>query len=161
MHFTMLFVSHLHSLSIWRTNTHTHIHYTSSSILFAGLYLYMLVVQTFSGDDIKFKMYAFIGWGMCSAVFYFFASGFLIRSRFGGWQLIQFIRDSEHSKENMDFVLHLNRNHVIHNFFLRHQTDDESGEKYENKQEDDIISFESIQKVCQIASQASQSFWFQ
>lgn len=24
----------------------------------------MLVVQTFSGDDIKFKMYAFIGWGM-------------------------------------------------------------------------------------------------
>lgn len=31
---------------------------------FIGLYLYMLVVQTFSGDDIKFKMYAFIGWGM-------------------------------------------------------------------------------------------------
>lgn len=44
---------------------------TSLFILFAGLYLYMLVVQTFSGDDIKFKMYAFIGWGMCSDVLSF------------------------------------------------------------------------------------------
>lgn len=32
----------------------------------AGLYLYMLVVETFSGSNAKFKMYAFIGWGMKS-----------------------------------------------------------------------------------------------
>lgn len=30
---------------------------------FSGLYLYMLVVQTFSGDNIKFNLYAVIGWG--------------------------------------------------------------------------------------------------
>lgn len=29
----------------------------------AGLYLYTLVVETFSGDNMKFRMYAFIGWG--------------------------------------------------------------------------------------------------
>jgi hypothetical protein len=29
----------------------------------SGLYLYMLVVQTFSGDNIKFNLYAVIGWG--------------------------------------------------------------------------------------------------
>lgn len=28
-----------------------------------GLYLYMLVVETFSGDNLRFSMYAFIGWG--------------------------------------------------------------------------------------------------
>lgn len=28
-----------------------------------GLYLYMLVVETFSGDNLRFGMYAFIGWG--------------------------------------------------------------------------------------------------
>lgn len=28
-----------------------------------GLYLYMLVVETFSADNINLKMYAFIGWG--------------------------------------------------------------------------------------------------
>lgn len=28
-----------------------------------GLYLYMLVVETFSGDNLKFNMYALIGWG--------------------------------------------------------------------------------------------------
>ncbi|XP_031631545.1 diuretic hormone receptor-like isoform X2 [Contarinia nasturtii] len=32
-------------------------------MLVEGLYLYMLVVETFSGDNMKFKMYAFIGWG--------------------------------------------------------------------------------------------------
>uniref|UniRef100_A0A182FFC8 G-protein coupled receptors family 2 profile 2 domain-containing protein n=1 Tax=Anopheles albimanus TaxID=7167 RepID=A0A182FFC8_ANOAL len=30
---------------------------------FAGLYLYMLVVETFSGDNLRFNMYAAIGWG--------------------------------------------------------------------------------------------------
>lgn len=30
---------------------------------FSGLYLYMLVVETFSGDNLKFAMYALIGWG--------------------------------------------------------------------------------------------------
>lgn len=29
----------------------------------AGLYLYMLVVETFSGDNTRFKTYAAIGWG--------------------------------------------------------------------------------------------------
>lgn len=29
----------------------------------AGLYLYMLVVETFSGDNMRFKTYAGIGWG--------------------------------------------------------------------------------------------------
>ena len=29
----------------------------------AGLYLYMLVVETFSADKIKLQAYAFIGWG--------------------------------------------------------------------------------------------------
>lgn len=29
----------------------------------SGLYLYMLVVETFSGDNLRFRMYAFIGWG--------------------------------------------------------------------------------------------------
>lgn len=28
-----------------------------------GLYLYMLVVETFSGDNLKFSMYALLGWG--------------------------------------------------------------------------------------------------
>lgn len=28
-----------------------------------GLYLYMLVVKTFSGDNIRFNIYAIIGWG--------------------------------------------------------------------------------------------------
>ncbi|XP_055309678.1 diuretic hormone receptor-like isoform X2 [Sitodiplosis mosellana] len=36
-------------------------------MLVEGLYLYMLVVETFSGDNLKFKMYAFIGWG-CPAI---------------------------------------------------------------------------------------------
>lgn len=31
--------------------------------LISGLYLYMLVVQTFSGDNIRFNLYAVIGWG--------------------------------------------------------------------------------------------------
>lgn len=34
-----------------------------------GLYLYMLVVETFSGDNLKFKMYALIGWGKLIALF--------------------------------------------------------------------------------------------
>lgn len=29
----------------------------------------MLVVETFSGDNLKFKMYALIGWGKCLFVF--------------------------------------------------------------------------------------------
>lgn len=29
----------------------------------AGLYLYMLVVETFSGDNMRIKTYAAIGWG--------------------------------------------------------------------------------------------------
>lgn len=31
-----------------------------------GLYLYMLVVETFSGDNLKFNLYALIGWGKWS-----------------------------------------------------------------------------------------------
>lgn len=47
-----------------------------SSLLFpfscsvAGLYLYTLVVATFSGDNMRFKMYAFIGWGEFIFVFW-------------------------------------------------------------------------------------------
>uniref|UniRef100_A0A336K2T2 Diuretic hormone receptor n=1 Tax=Culicoides sonorensis TaxID=179676 RepID=A0A336K2T2_CULSO len=37
-------------------------------MLVEGLYLYMLVVETFSGDNLRFGMYAFIGWG-CPAIF--------------------------------------------------------------------------------------------
>ncbi|XP_055383270.1 diuretic hormone receptor-like isoform X2 [Condylostylus longicornis] len=36
-------------------------------MLVEGLYLYTLVVQTFSSDNIKFAIYAFIGWG-CPAI---------------------------------------------------------------------------------------------
>lgn len=32
-------------------------------LFLSGLYLYMLVVETFSGDNLRFSMYAFIGWG--------------------------------------------------------------------------------------------------
>uniref|UniRef100_T1GE43 G-protein coupled receptors family 2 profile 2 domain-containing protein n=1 Tax=Megaselia scalaris TaxID=36166 RepID=T1GE43_MEGSC len=32
-------------------------------MLVEGLYLYILVVKTFSGDNIKFNTYALIGWG--------------------------------------------------------------------------------------------------
>lgn len=32
-------------------------------MLVEGLYLYMLVVKTFSGDNIRFNIYASIGWG--------------------------------------------------------------------------------------------------
>ncbi|KAG4067592.1 hypothetical protein HA402_005364 [Bradysia odoriphaga] len=32
-------------------------------MLVEGLYLYMLVVETFSGDNLRFSMYATIGWG--------------------------------------------------------------------------------------------------
>ncbi|XP_065089233.1 diuretic hormone receptor [Ochlerotatus camptorhynchus] len=32
-------------------------------MLVEGLYLYMLVVETFSGDNLRFKLYAAIGWG--------------------------------------------------------------------------------------------------
>lgn len=35
----------------------------STDWILLGLYLYMLVVETFSGDNIKFNMYAGIGWG--------------------------------------------------------------------------------------------------
>lgn len=40
--------------------THPHIYKWEH---FSGLYLYMLVVETFSGDNLKFKLYALIGWG--------------------------------------------------------------------------------------------------
>lgn len=33
------------------------------SFVSIGLYLYMLVVETFSGDNLKFALYATIGWG--------------------------------------------------------------------------------------------------
>lgn len=32
-------------------------------MLVEGLYLYMLVVKTFSGDNIRFNIYVSIGWG--------------------------------------------------------------------------------------------------
>lgn len=32
-------------------------------LTFSGLYLYMLVVETFSAENIKLKVYATIGWG--------------------------------------------------------------------------------------------------
>ncbi|XP_049542361.1 diuretic hormone receptor-like isoform X1 [Anopheles darlingi] len=42
-------------------------HYFSATnffwMLVEGLYLYMLVVQTFSGDTLRFRKYAIIGWG--------------------------------------------------------------------------------------------------
>lgn len=38
-----------------------------------GLYLYMLVVQTFSGDNIRFNLYAIIGWGFPSIFVGFWA----------------------------------------------------------------------------------------
>ncbi|XP_058054214.1 diuretic hormone receptor-like isoform X1 [Anopheles bellator] len=42
-------------------------HYFSATnffwMLVEGLYLYMLVVQTFSGDTLRFRKYALIGWG--------------------------------------------------------------------------------------------------
>ncbi|XP_041771836.1 diuretic hormone receptor-like isoform X2 [Anopheles merus] len=42
-------------------------HYFSTTnffwMLVEGLYLYMLVVQTFSGDTLRFRKYAIIGWG--------------------------------------------------------------------------------------------------
>ncbi|XP_055309705.1 diuretic hormone receptor-like isoform X2 [Sitodiplosis mosellana] len=45
----------------------TFFHYFSLTnffwMLVEGLYLYMLVVETFSGDNLKFNMYALIGWG--------------------------------------------------------------------------------------------------
>lgn len=31
--------------------------------LFSGLYLYMLVVETFTAENIKLKVYTTIGWG--------------------------------------------------------------------------------------------------
>lgn len=42
-------------------------------MLVEGLYLYMLVVKTFSGDNIRFNIYVSIGWGklpcVCVCVF--------------------------------------------------------------------------------------------
>lgn len=37
--------------------------FNSISLSLAGLYLYMLVVETFSGDNMRFNTYAGIGWG--------------------------------------------------------------------------------------------------
>lgn len=46
----------------------TTLHYFSLTnffwMLVEGLYLYMLVVETFAGDNIRLRLYAFIGWGM-------------------------------------------------------------------------------------------------
>ena len=47
-----------------------------SSCAFAGFYLYMLVVETFSADKIKLRIYAFIGWG--KQFFYVFHSPSLL-----------------------------------------------------------------------------------
>lgn len=49
-----------------------------------GLYLYMLVVQTFSGDKIRFNMYATIGWGESTIFDLFSLSVFLLSFRNGG-----------------------------------------------------------------------------
>lgn len=49
-----------------------------------GLYLYMLVVKTFSVEKIKLQTYVFIGWGMISIEF-LLCYGFL--------QLIKFLLD--------------------------------------------------------------------
>ena len=35
-----------------------------------GLYLYMLVVETFSADKIKLRVYALIGWGKSLSISY-------------------------------------------------------------------------------------------
>lgn len=40
--------------------------------IISGLYLYMLVVETFSSDKLKFKMYAVIGWGKWSCWYLIF-----------------------------------------------------------------------------------------
>lgn len=37
-------------------------------MLVEGLYLYMLVVKTFSGDNIRFNIYVSIGWGKLPCV---------------------------------------------------------------------------------------------
>ena len=37
----------------------------------SGLYLYMLVVETFSADKIKLRVYAVIGWGKYHFTFSF------------------------------------------------------------------------------------------
>lgn len=34
-----------------------------SILIFLGLYLYMLVVETFTAENIKLKVYTTIGWG--------------------------------------------------------------------------------------------------
>lgn len=36
---------------------------SSNRIAFSGLYLYILVVKTFTGESIKLRIYAMIGWG--------------------------------------------------------------------------------------------------
>lgn len=33
--------------------------------IFLGLYLYILVVETFTRENIKLRVYMFIGWGKC------------------------------------------------------------------------------------------------
>lgn len=33
------------------------------TFIFTGLYLYLLVVKTFTGDNIKLRLYLVIGWG--------------------------------------------------------------------------------------------------
>jgi corticotropin releasing hormone receptor 1 len=35
----------------------------------AGLYLYMLVVETFTGENIKLRVYVIIGWGKATINF--------------------------------------------------------------------------------------------
>ncbi|CRL06927.1 CLUMA_CG019597, isoform A [Clunio marinus] len=69
-----------------------------------GLYLYMLVVQTFSGDKIRFNLYAVIGWG--------FPSIFV-----GFWTVFKaFSSDDENQLElecswmresNIDWIIHV------------------------------------------------------
>uniref|UniRef100_A0A1Q3FK52 Diuretic hormone receptor n=1 Tax=Culex tarsalis TaxID=7177 RepID=A0A1Q3FK52_CULTA len=78
-----LFLTYIMSSSLWmlilslQMTTKTEIvdciflvtlfHYFSTTnffwMLVEGLYLYMLVVQTFSGDNLRFRKYAIIGWG--------------------------------------------------------------------------------------------------
>ncbi len=42
--------------------------------LFPGLYLYVLVVQTFMAENIRLRIYAAIGWGESQSIPYFLPS---------------------------------------------------------------------------------------
>lgn len=47
--------------------------YVNRTFILSGLYLYLLVVKTFTGDNIKLRLCLIIGWGKVSRSYLFFS----------------------------------------------------------------------------------------